>query len=72
MKRILLFKTIPSCLKIEIKSKVLNLASWDFTGPVEANIIEDIYNYLEGFCIQPTFSTPCQNSKEVSDFVDKH
>ena len=76
MKTILLFKrqavshkTIPSCLKIEIKSKVLNVASWDFTGPVEANIIEDIYNYLEGFCIQPNFSTPCQNSKDHHQLI---
>ena len=53
MKTILLFKrqavshkTIPSCLKIEIKSKVLNVASWDFTGSVEANIINRRYLQL--------------------------
>ena len=40
---------------------------------IESNILEDIYNYLEGFCIQPALSTPeLQKSSAVSNFVDKY
>ena len=65
-------KTTTSCLKTEIQTKVVKVGSRDLTS-VESYILEDIYNYLEGFCIQPALSTPeLQKSSEVSNFVDKH
>ena len=36
---------------------------------VESNILEDIYNYLEGFCIRPTFSITRQNSKDHQELI---